>query len=75
MDAPAAEEEAAARAAEHENRAGEKLRHSTLVMKDSKMLKERLRKGAFGCGDALNWALLVEDFVDFWFLNGLLIIL
>ena len=71
LDADAVEEAAATRAAEHEDRTREKLKRGILVLKDGKMLEQRLRKGAFGCGDTLKWCLLDEELVDFWCLHGL----
>ena len=65
LDASAVEEAAATRAVEHEDRTRKKLKRGILVMKDGKMLKQRLRKDAFGCGGSLNWVLLDEELVNF----------
>ena len=54
LDAEAVKEAAAARAADHEDRTREKLKRGILIMKGDRMLKQRLRKGALGCGDTLN---------------------
>ena len=71
MDAGALEEASAARAAEHEDRTRQRLKQGILVIKDGKMLKQRLRKGVFDDGDTISWCLLDEELVDFWCLHGL----
>ena len=70
QDQTALNEAAAARKAEHADRLKEKITRGILVLKDGKHIPQRLRKGAFGTGDALNWALLDEAVVDFWCLHG-----
>jgi len=70
QDQTALNEAAAARKAEHADRLKEKITRGILVLKDGKHIPQRLRKGAFGTGDALNWAWLDEAIVDFWCLHG-----
>ena len=65
LDAEVVEEAAAAMAAEHEDQTREKLKCCILIIKDCKMVKQQLQKGAFGDGNTLNWCLLDEELVEF----------
>ena len=65
LDVATVEEAAAARAAEHDDRTREKLKRGILIIKDGKMVKQRLRKADFGDGDTLNWCFLDKELVDF----------
>ena len=70
LDHKALEEAATARSALHAERTKEKLKRGIRIVKDGKHVAKRLRKGAFGANDELNWALLDEEIVDFFCLHG-----
>jgi hypothetical protein len=71
IDVKAAQEASHARQAVHAIRLKEKIKRGIVTLKDGKTVQQRLRKGTFGSGDALNWALADEKLVDWWCLNGL----